>query len=155
MKIRLITVGKLTNPHYHALCEDYLKRLKHYVAIEHMVIKPEKILQQSIAEILSREADRLLEKIAPQDFCIALDTQGRMMDSLAFSAFLQNQMLAGSKSIIFLIGGPHGLGETLFARANQRLSLSPMTFAHELAAAVLLEQLYRAFSILGGEKYHK
>ncbi len=155
MKIRIIIVGKTTNAHYQALCDDYISRIGHYQPAELCSIKPERILQQRPEEICRREGARMLASVSPSDYCVALDSRGEGMNSAAFAQFLQRQMAAGSRTLVFCIGGPHGLGAQVIERANQRLSLSAMTFAHELALTVFLEQLYRGFSILRNEKYHK
>ncbi len=154
MKIRILTVGKPADPHYRALCEGYLERIRHYVPVEHVFIRQVKVAGP-VAAILAREEEQLLGKIGAQEWCVALESGGKGMDSLAFSAALARHMAAGRDALVFCVGGPHGLGEGVLRRANQRLSLSAMTMAHELALTVLLEQLYRGLTILRGEKYHK
>jgi 23S rRNA (pseudouridine1915-N3)-methyltransferase len=155
MKIKILTVGKPVDPNYHALCADYFGRIQHYAPIEHVYIRQARIAGQPVAEILTHEAEQLLEKIGRQEWCVALESGGQSFDSPGFSKYLERHLLSGQKSLLFCLGGPHGLGEKVLQRANQRLSLSQMTLAHELALTVLLEQLYRAFTILRGEKYHK
>ncbi len=155
MKLRILTVGKPANPHYQALCAEYLSRIGHYASVEHHWIKAERILQQPPEEICRREGERMLEQVAANDYCVALDSRGKGMDSPVFAQFLQRQMMAGGRNLVFCIGGAHGLGAPLLERADQRLSLSAMTYAHELALTVFLEQLYRGFTILRHEKYHK
>ncbi|HNY91699.1 MAG TPA: 23S rRNA (pseudouridine(1915)-N(3))-methyltransferase RlmH [bacterium] len=154
MKIRILTVGKPSDPHYNALCEGYLGRIRHYLPVEHHFIRQVRATG-AVAEILAREEAQLLEKIGAQEWCVVLESRGEGMDSLAFAAALERHMVGGRKSLLFIVGGPHGLGDGVLRRANQRLSLSAMTMAHELALTVLLEQLFRALTILRGEGYHK
>jgi len=154
MKIKILTVGKPADPNYRSLCAEYLERIAHYAPVEHLYIRQTKGTQP-VAAILAREEELLLEKIGRQEWCVALESGGQSMDSLGFSRYLDQHLAAGQKSLLFCLGGPHGLGEGVLRRANQRLSLSKMTMAHELALTVLLEQVYRAFTILRGEGYHK
>ncbi|HPR88972.1 MAG TPA: 23S rRNA (pseudouridine(1915)-N(3))-methyltransferase RlmH [bacterium] len=154
MKIKILTVGKPANADYLRLCMAYLGRIGHYAPVEYLHVRPVKG-DRPVADILGREAAQMLERIAPQDWCIALTSAGQEMDSEAFSRELARHQAAGRKSLLFCIGGPFGLGEAVLQRANQRLALSRMTMAHELALTVLLEQVYRAFTILRGEGYHK
>jgi 23S rRNA (pseudouridine1915-N3)-methyltransferase len=154
MKIKILTVGKPADLHYRGLCETYLGRIGHYAPVEHSYIRPIKG-DRAVTEILAREEELLLEKIGPQEGYVALASDGQSMDSLDFSRYLDRQMTGGRKSLLFCLGGPYGLSEGLLRRAEKRLSLSEMTMAHELALTVLLEQIYRAFTILRGEGYHK
>ncbi|HOT97867.1 MAG TPA: 23S rRNA (pseudouridine(1915)-N(3))-methyltransferase RlmH [bacterium] len=154
MKIKILSVGKPGDPHYLALSETYLGRIRHYTPIDYLQVRPARG-DLPIGEIRAREAVLLLDKIAPQDWCVALTSTGRMMDSESFSRELARQQVSGRKTLLFCVGGPYGLGESVLERANQQLSLSRMTLAHELALTFLLEQIYRAFTILHGEGYHK
>jgi len=133
----------------------YMQRLAHYSPVTLEYVKAEKIAGQPDALIMQNEAERLLKKTAPQDFIIALDKNGVGYTSEEFARFFEQKMLHGSKAIAFLIGGPLGLAPEALKKADMQLSLSAMTFAHELALTLLLEQLYRAFTIIRGEKYHK
>ncbi len=154
MKITILSVGKPGDPHYLALSETYLGRIRHYTPIEYLQVRAVRG-DLPVGEIRAREAALLLDKIAPQDWCVALTSEGPMLDSAAFSRELARQQTSGRKSLLFCVGGPYGLGEAVLARADQQLSLSRLTLAHELALTLLLEQVYRAFTILRGEKYHK
>lgn len=155
MKLKLITVGKLENKNYHKLFELYLSRIKHYVSIEHAVVKPERIGKQPPSEILKKEGERILGSISPKDFIIALDKQGNQFGSEEFSTFLQNTFNKSSGQIIFIIGGPLGIDANVLQRADVTLALSRMTFPHELATVILAEQIYRGLCILHGGNYHK
>lgn len=142
-KIRIMAVSRCRDPSIGALASTYLKRLRSYVTAE-------------LVEIDSRGKDplgRLKKSISPKDHVVALDAGGRMMSSEKFAAHLQ-QLLMKHERILFVIGDAEGFPPG-FDAAAERLSLSPMTFQHDLARVVLLEQLYRAFTILRGEPYHK
>lgn len=154
MKIKILTVGKPSDPNYQRLCADYLGRISHYTPIEHLFVRPPKG-GLPVAEILAREEELLLARIGRQEWCVVLDSRGDGCDSLDFSRFLNRQLLGGQKTVLFCLGGAFGLGDKIMQRADQRLSLSRLTMAHELALTVLLEQIYRGFTILRGERYHK
>ncbi len=133
----------------------YMQRITHYnqATLEH--VKGERISGQSASLLMRNEAERLLQKLTPQEFVIALDKSGSSMTSTEFAGFIEQKMLHSAKTLTFIIGGPLGLAPELLSRANMQLSFSAMTLAHELALTLLLEQLYRACTILRGEKYHK
>lgn len=155
MKIRILIAGKTENKNADALAELYLKRIKHYLPITIDMIKPEKIKSLSDAEILSREGQKFLDKIAPSDYTVILDKDGKQKTSEAFSNLFNQLASQSTKQICFIIGGPLGLSDEIKKKANYQLSFSKMTFPHELAFVMLLEQIYRAQTILKGEKYHK
>jgi len=155
MKISLVVVGKPANPHYQALMEIYLGRLRHYLATEVETVAAEKITRLAAEEVRNREAERLLLQIAPHDYCIVLDRKGSACDSERLAKKLNGWLSSSRKRLCFIIGGPLGLGESIRRRADETLSLSELTFAHELSLVIMLEQLYRSFSILRGENYHK
>ncbi len=155
MKIRLLTVGKPENPQFKAAIDMYLKRIKHYTAIEMDFIKPEKIAKLSESEILEREKIKLEKKLSPTEYTIVMDKGGKQFSSTEFANWIQNQQNNGRQSVTIIIGGPHGLAPEIVSKAEQKVSFSKMTFPHELAAVMLLEQIYRAHTILRGEKYHK
>jgi len=155
MNIHILTVGKIEDRHYKALCDMYVKRISHYLPVSTDYIKQAKISNSSAKEILKKESGNLLKKISNQDYVIALDIQGKQFSSEKMAQLFNNLAMRGLKKITFIIGGPLGLGEEILSRADLKLSLSQMTFAHELAFVVLSEQIYRALSILRGEQYHK
>ncbi len=155
MKLNLLTVGKPTDPHYLALCEEYIWRISHYLPMQWQTIKPIRVKALSEEQVRCKEADLLAGKIASGQFIVALDRRGMEYDSEQFAHWLQNCLQKTSKSVLFIIGGPFGLHPTVLSRAHATVSLSRLTFAHELAALVFLEQLYRALNFLHGGKYHK
>lgn len=154
MKITLLSVGKIDNPYYAELARDYQERLSRYVNFSWQVVKPESGKGLSPEEIVARESSRLLLKLSLADYTVVLDKTGRELSSEELAAFLRAREL-DAKSTVFIIGGPWGLSRELTARSNLCLSLSKMTLPHEMAAVVLLEQLYRAYTIIRNEGYHK
>ena len=155
MKIKILLVGKIENQNYRELSVKYLERIAHYQPIITDYVKAEKISSLSTKEIIDRESKRLLAKLSPTDYVCALDKNGKQQSSVDFARFVQSLQNQSKKQITFVIGGPLGLSEMVLKRANSVLSLSKMTFAHELSAIVLLEQIYRTMNILHGGKYHK
>jgi 23S rRNA (pseudouridine1915-N3)-methyltransferase len=155
MKITLLTVGKTTNTHIIALQNDYQERLKHYVPYECLVIPELKNTKSiSIPEQKEREADLILKQLDSSDEVILLDENGKEYTSVGFSEFLSRKMLASHKRIVFVVGGPFGFSDRVYARANGKISLSAMTFSHQMIRVIFAEQLYRAYTILKGESYH-
>jgi 23S rRNA (pseudouridine1915-N3)-methyltransferase len=137
MKIKLIAVGKLKSQGIAVMVEDYAKRIERYSPFEMSVVKDEGSV-----------------KIDRDDFLVVLDERGEETTSKGLSEFLENHRRMGTKRLTFFVGDAPGVSETIKAKAKTLMSLSRMTFPHELARAILLEQLYRACTILRGEKYH-
>jgi 23S rRNA (pseudouridine1915-N3)-methyltransferase len=140
MKLKLITIGKPKARHFAAAAEEYQARLEHYLPTDFIAAKND---------------IEALKKISPTDFLVACDKSGKQISSEGLARFIDERKLRSTKSVVFFIGGPEGIGKEVLTRANYVLSFSSMTFAHELALVVLLEQLYRACTILKGEPYHK
>jgi len=155
MKIKILTVGELENPHLDALADLYLKRIRHYLPIAMESIKPERIKNLSDEEIRHREAEKLYDKWGESDYHVALAESGKPFTSVDVATFFNRLMGQSIKNLTFIVGGPLGLSKDLLLKANQVLSLSKMTMPHEFAAVFLLEQMYRAQTILHGGKYHK
>ena len=155
MKIKLIVVGK-TNANYLKEGElEYEQRLKHYVRFDEIIIsdiKNAKNLKQS--ELKNKEGNLILSKIENSDDVILLDDKGRMLSSTEFSNYLGEKMLRSTKSLVFVIGGAFGFSDEVYKRANNKLSLSKMTFSHQMIRLFIIEQLYRSFTILKNEPYH-
>jgi 23S rRNA (pseudouridine1915-N3)-methyltransferase len=154
MKIRLLTVGRIENESIQTTADMYRNRIDHYAVINWEIVKPERSKSLSVPEILMREGRRIVQKLESKDYTILLDRAGSQSSSEEFASSLE-RFMQSAKRVTFIIGGPWGVAETIKRQAAELLSLSKMTLPHELAAVVLLEQLYRAFSILKGEKYHK
>ena len=119
-----------------------------------MVTELKKVSALSEDQIRQKEGELILAQTAPQDTVILLDEHGRMMRSLEFASWLQKQLAGGAGSLSFIIGGAYGFSEEVYKRANGKVSLSPMTFSHQMVRASFAEQLYRACTILKGEPYH-
>ena len=155
MKIKLIAIGKTDSKDLQPLIEEYSKRLSFYVSFNFEIIpdiKNAKNLskkQQKIAE-----GNELLKRIEKSDTIIILDEKGKTFSSVEFSVFLQKKMNSGLKNLIFIIGGPYGFSEEIYQRANAKISLSTMTFSHQMIRLFFIEQLYRGFTILRNEPYH-
>jgi 23S rRNA (pseudouridine1915-N3)-methyltransferase len=155
MNIKLIAVGKTDNKLLQALIEEYQKRLSFYVRFELEIIPDIKNVKNlSESQQKEREGELILAKINPTDQLILLDENGKSFSSLAFSEELQRKMNAGIKTLVFIIGGPYGFSDGLYAKAFGKISLSEMTFSHQMVRLFFIEQLYRGFTILKNEPYH-
>ncbi len=155
MQIRLIAIGKTDNPSIQKLTEEYLQRLGHYIRFELEIIPDLKNTKSlSIPAQKDREGELILKKLHSSDDLILLDERGKTFSSLEYSDFLQKKMNSGLKQLIFVIGGPYGFSDAVYTRANGKISLSKMTFSHQMIRPFFAEQLYRAFTILGNEPYH-
>ncbi len=155
MKITLLTVGKTTNSQIIKLCEEYQSRLKFYIPFEMIVIPELKNTKNlSIFEQTEREGELILKQIETSDEFVLLDDKGKQFTSMGFSEYISKKMLASHKHLIFVVGGPYGFSEKVYARANFKISLSLMTFSHQMIRLIFVEQLYRAMTILKGEPYH-
>ena len=155
MNIELIVVGKTDMREVEALVAMYTKRLNHYVRFAITTIadvRNTKKLSESEQKRLEGEA--ILKLITDSDHLMLLDEHGAELRSIEFADMLQRRMLSGTKRLVFLIGGPYGFSDAVYQRANSKLSLSKMTFSHQIVCAIFTEQLYRAFTILKNEPYH-
>jgi 23S rRNA (pseudouridine1915-N3)-methyltransferase len=153
---RIISVGKIKEAWIHTGLEHYKKLISKYAAIEEITVKGEKILDESKKQmILEKEARAIIPKLNSANPLIALDEHGNNIDSPKLASTLDKYFKAGISSVDFVIGSPLGLSDHIKEKADLNLSLSKMTFPHELARLILAEQLYRAMSILHGGKYHK
>ena len=155
MQIRLLAVGKTDHQAIKSLIDEYQKRLGFYIKFELEIIpdlKNTKNLNESTQK--EREGEQILKKLQPSDELILLDEKGKQYSSVDFSEFVQKKMNSGLKQLIFVIGGPYGFSESVYGRANGKISLSKMTFSHQMVRVFFIEQLYRAFTILKNEPYH-
>jgi len=155
MTIKLIVVGKTDNKAIIALIEEYSKRLNFYIKFELEII-PDLKNTKSLSEVLQKEkeGELILKNVVSSDDLILLDERGKSYSSVEFSDYLQKKMNAGLKQLIFVIGGPYGFSDQVYARANGKLSISKMTFSHQMIRPFFIEQLYRGFTILRNEPYH-
>jgi 23S rRNA (pseudouridine1915-N3)-methyltransferase len=155
MKIKLIAVGKTDNKNLQLFMDDYIKRLGFYIPFEFKVI-PDLKNTKSLSELLQKqkEGELILKQIEQSEELYLLDENGKTYTSLSFSEFLNKKMSSGLKQLVFVIGGPYGFSEEVYQRANGKISLSQMTFSHQMVRLFFLEQLYRGFTILKNEPYH-
>lgn len=155
MKITLIYVGKTNQNFVKEGFEMYKKRIIHYTKFEEVVIediKNTKKIQTKKLKFL--EGEKILKKISNTDFVILLDEKGKNFSSKNFSKWIENKMIQSTKHIVFIIGGAFGFSKEVYNRANLKLKLSDMTFSHQIIRIIFAEQLYRALTIIKGEKYH-
>lgn len=155
MKITLLVIGKTDEPYLETGIAKYINRLEHYVPFEMKVIpdiKNRKTLSEAQQKKL--EGDLLHAQFMPGDSIVLLDENGKTFSSRNYSKWLENQMNTGCKRLVFVIGGPYGFSQEVYDKANSKISLSEMTFSHQMVRLIFVEQLYRAFTILKGESYH-
>ena len=155
MKIKVLVIGKTDDKNLQLLIDKYKKRLGHYIRFEIEVIPDLKNVKNlSEKEQKEKEGVLLLKKVGASDQLWLLDEKGREFRSMEFSKFMQTKMSAGIKQLILVIGGPYGFSEEVYLKAAGKLSLSKMTFSHQMIRLFLVEQIYRAFTILKNEPYH-
>ena len=155
MSIKLIVVSKTDVPYLQAGIDEYVGRLKHYCDFELVVIPALKNLGKvSPDEIKEREGQLILKQLEKNDLTVLLDEHGKEYGSVEFSEYLQKQMNAGIRTLTFVVGGAFGFSPAVYAAAQHKISLSRMTFNHQMVRLFFVEQLYRAFTILRHEKYH-
>jgi 23S rRNA (pseudouridine1915-N3)-methyltransferase len=155
MKITFITVGKTEDAYLKDGIEKYVKRLKHYTKLELGEI-PELKNTKALTEDQqkTKEAELILKKVTPQDHLILLDEAGQEFSSVQFANYLNKRAISSVASLVFVVGGPYGFDQSVYQRANDKISLSRMTFSHQMVRLFFVEQLYRAFTIIKGEPYH-
>jgi 23S rRNA (pseudouridine1915-N3)-methyltransferase len=155
MKVQLICVGKTERSYLKEGESEYLKRLKHYCSFEKIEIPELKNAKKmSEDQIKAEEGKLILAKVDRSTQLILLDENGKSFNSVGFSKFIQKKFNQGGKSIVFVVGGAYGFSEEMYARANGKISLSEMTFSHQMVRLFFIEQIYRALTILKGEPYH-
>lgn len=155
MKITLLTIGKTEDSYLKEGIEKYLKRLKHYVSFKVLEL-PELKNTKSLSadQQKAKEAELIHKHIASTDQLILLDEKGKELSSVQFSGFLNKKMLGSVQHMVFVVGGPYGFDPAIQNRADDKISLSKMTFSHQMVRLFFIEQLYRSFTILKGEPYH-
>lgn len=154
MKVTLLVVGKTTDSHIDALIQEYQKRLTHYLPFALQVI-PELKNTKALSPEQQKQAegDLILKAVTANTDLILLDEHGQEFRSLEFADYLQKRMSSG-RDVVFVVGGPYGFADTVYQRANGKISLSKMTFSHQMVRLFFVEQSYRAMTILRGEPYH-
>ncbi|WP_047547496.1 23S rRNA (pseudouridine(1915)-N(3))-methyltransferase RlmH [Psychroserpens sp. Hel_I_66] len=155
MTIKLLAIGKTDSKDLQSLIEEYKKRLGFYINFEFEIIPDlKKTKNLSEDQQKQKEGELILNKLNTTDFLILLDENGKQYDSVAFSNYLQKHMNSGIKQLVFVIGGPYGFSPEIYQKANGKISLSKMTFSHQMIRLFMIEQLYRGFTILRNEPYH-
>lgn len=155
MNIKLIAIGKTDNKALQTLMDEYLKRLSFYVKFDLEIIPDIKNVKSlSEAQQKEKEGELILSKLSATDQLVLLDEGGKRFTSVGFSEELQKKMNSGIKTLVFVIGGPYGFSPQVYAKAQGKISLSDMTFSHQMVRLFFIEQVYRAFTILRNEPYH-
>lgn len=155
MNVELVVVGKTDMREVESLVEMYTKRINHYVRFAITTIADVRNTRKmSVAEQRRMEGEAILRQLTDSDHVALLDEHGAELRSVEFADLMQRRMASGIRRLVFVIGGPYGFSEAVYARANSKLSLSKMTFSHQIVRALFVEQLYRAFTILKNEPYH-
>jgi len=155
MKICLLVIGKTDEAYLQKGIELFLKRIPHYISFEMKAISDIKNSKNlSEEQQKEKEGELILQQLSTSDELFLLDEQGMEVSSAEFARFLEKKMISGIKRLVFVIGGPYGFSGSVYSRANGKVSLSKMTFSHQMVRLIFLEQLYRAMTILKGEPYH-
>jgi 23S rRNA (pseudouridine1915-N3)-methyltransferase len=155
MNIKLLAIGKTDDRSLQTLIDDYTKRLSFYIKFDLEIIPDIKNVKNlSETKQKEKEGELILSKLSPTDQLILLDENGSTFSSVGFSDYLQKKMNTGIKTLVFVIGGPYGFSEEVFRKSQGKISLSAMTFSHQMVRLFVIEQLYRGFTILKNEPYH-
>ena len=155
MNVELIVVGKTDSPQVAALVEMYQKRISNYVRFGITIVPDVRNTRSlSFAQQKKAEGEAIMRLLSDSDYVVLMDERGKQMRSVDFAFWMQKRMNSGVRRLVLMIGGPYGFSEAVYARANGKLSLSKMTFSHQIVRAIFTEQLYRAFTIIKGEPYH-
>ena len=155
MRIGLIWVGKTVNKHFVELIDEYAGRVKHYISFDITVIPELKNTKSlSVDQQKQQEGELILKQLQGGDHVVLLDEHGKEFRSVEFSKWVEQKMQTVNKRLVFVIGGPYGFSSDVYAKANEKISLSKMTFSHQMVRLIFVEQLYRAMTIMRGEPYH-
>lgn len=156
LKIKIIALGKIKEKYIKNGIDEFLKRITPYASLNITEINPVEIKDEAlISRALEQEGEKILSYIKPTDYVITMEIKGKEFSSEEFASCLEELTNAGTQEVIFVIGSSNGIGQNVSARANLKMSMSRMTFLHEFARLILIEQIYRAFKIIKGETYHK
>lgn len=155
MRVALLLVGKTVNKHFVELIDDYASRVKHYISFDIITIPELKNTKNLSAEQQKQqEGELILKQLQAGDHIVLLDEHGKELRSIEFSKYMEQKMQTVSRRLVFIIGGPYGFSPDVYAKANEQLSLSKMTFSHQMIRLIFVEQFYRAMTIMRGEPYH-
>lgn len=155
MTIKLIVLGKTDSSQLNQMIDEYQNRLRHYIKFEIETI-PDIRNNKNLSEKQQKEKEGevILSKLGTSDFLVLLDENGKQYSSVEFSAYLQKKMNSGLRQLVFVVGGPYGFSDAVYQKCQGKISLSKMTFSHQMVRLFMVEQLYRAFTILRNEPYH-
>lgn len=155
MKAALFVIGKTDASYFSEAINEYKKRLVHYLPFEMLVIPDIKnVKNMSEVQQKEKEGECLLKLLQPGDYVVLLDEHGKEYTSMQFASYMEKKMQTVTKRLVFIIGGPYGFSETIYKTASEKISLSKMTFSHQMIRVIFIEQLYRAMTILNNEPYH-
>lgn len=155
MKFALLVVGRTVEKHYITAINDYVERIKHYTPFDMEVIPELKNTKSlSMEQQKEKEGELILKTLQPGDVVVLLDEHGKEFRSIEFAEWAEKKMHTVNKRLVFIIGGPYGFSKDVYAAAQEKLSLSKMTFSHQMIRLIFVEQLYRAMNILAGGPYH-
>ena len=155
MKIGLVVIGKTDARYFVEAIDEYRNRLAHYLPFELVVLPDVKNVKSlSEAQQKEKEGELILKALQPGDYLVLLDERGKEYTSMQFAAYIEKKMHNVPKRLVFVIGGPYGFGEEVYKAASEKISLSKMTFSHQMIRLIFIEQLYRAMTILNHEPYH-
>ncbi len=155
MTIKLLAIGKTDSKLLQQMITEYENRLKHYIGFElHTIPDLKNTKNLSEAQQKEKEGELILKRLSPTDILVLLDENGQQFSSIDFSNYLQKKMNSGIKQLVFVIGGPYGFSDKVYQMAKGKISFSKMTFSHQMVRLFVVEQLYRAFTILQNEPYH-
>lgn len=155
MKFALLVVGRTVEKHYITAINDYVERIKHYTPFDMEVIPELKNTKSlSMEQQKEKEGELILKALQPGDVVVLLDEHGKEFRSIEFAEWAEKKMHTVNKRLVFIIGGPYGFSEDVYAAAQEKISLSKMTFSHQMIRLIFVEQLYRAMNILAGGPYH-
>jgi 23S rRNA (pseudouridine1915-N3)-methyltransferase len=155
MKIALLSIGKTDNRLFKEIIDEYVKRLNYYIPFEDIYI-PDIKNRKSISEVEQKnlEGDKLIKALELTDYIVLLDEKGKKFNSSGFANYIEKKMYTVPKRLVFIIGGPYGFSKSVYNIANEKISLSEMTFTHQMVRMIFTEQLYRAMTIINNEPYH-
>ncbi len=155
MKFALLVVGRTAEKHYITAINDYVERIKHYTPFDMEVIPELKNTKSlSMEQQKEKEGELILKALQPGDVVVLLDEHGKEFRSIEFAEWAEKKMHTVNKRLVFIIGGPYGFSKDVYAAAQEKISLSKMTFSHQMIRLIFVEQLYRAMNILAGGPYH-
>lgn len=155
MKISLLVIGKTDARYFVEAIQEYEKRLEHYIPFEIQVIPDLKNTKSlTVNQQKEKEGELILKSLQPGDYLVLLDERGKEYSSMQFATYIEKKTHTVSKRLVFVIGGPYGFSQAVYDKANEKLTLSRMTFSHQMIRLVFVEQLYRAMTILNNEPYH-